>query len=83
MGFEVRYLAFFLLFSVMGDFGWFSRGNLHKSIQLMLELLRAPFLVLHFSYYTLINLSDDVICDIAIYTDDTTLYSNCDQASDL
>ena len=25
----------------------------------------------------------DVICDIAIYADDTTLYSNCDQASDL
>ena len=26
---------------------------------------------------------DDVICDIAIYVDDTTLYSKCDQASDL
>ena len=26
---------------------------------------------------------DDVICDIAIYSDDTTLYSKCDQASDL
>ena len=25
----------------------------------------------------------DVICDIAIYADDTTLYSQCDQASDL
>ena len=25
----------------------------------------------------------DVICDIAIYADDTTLYSKCDQASDL
>ena len=29
------------------------------------------------------DLSDDVICDIALYTDDTTLYSKCDQASDL
>ena len=29
------------------------------------------------------DLPDDVICDIAIYTDDTTLYSRCDQASDL
>ena len=27
--------------------------------------------------------SDDVICDIAIYADDTTLYSRCDRASDL
>ena len=26
---------------------------------------------------------DDVICNIAIYADDTTLYSKCDQASDL
>ena len=29
------------------------------------------------------DLSDDVIGDIAIYADDTNLYSNCDQASDL
>ena len=30
-----------------------------------------------------INFPDDVICNIAIYADDTTLYSKCDQASDL
>ena len=29
------------------------------------------------------DLPDDVICDIAIYVDDTTLYSKCDQAPDL
>ena len=29
------------------------------------------------------NVPDDVICNIAIYSDDTTLYSKCDQASDL
>ena len=29
------------------------------------------------------DLPDDVICDIAIYADDITLYSKCDQASDL
>ena len=29
------------------------------------------------------DLPDDVICDIAIYADDSTLYSKCDQASDL
>ena len=28
------------------------------------------------------NLPDDVICDIAIYADDTALYSKYDQASD-
>ena len=29
------------------------------------------------------DLTDDVICDISIYADDTTLSSKCDQASDL
>ena len=29
------------------------------------------------------DLPDDVICDIAIYVDDTTFYSKCDEASDL
>ena len=29
------------------------------------------------------DILDDVICNIAIYADDTTLYSTCDQASDL
>ena len=29
------------------------------------------------------DLPDDVIYDIAIYADDTTLYSKCDQVSDM
>ena len=29
------------------------------------------------------DIPDDAICDIAIYADDTTLYSKCDWASDL
>ena len=29
------------------------------------------------------DLTDDVICGIAIYADDTTVYSRCDRASDL
>ena len=53
MEFQVRYLALFLLFSVIDDFEWFWMENLHKNIQLMLEFLKAPSLVLHFSYYTL------------------------------
>ena len=31
----------------------------------------------------IIDLPDDVICDIGIYADDTTLNSKCDRASDL
>ena len=41
----------------------------------MLEFFKGPFLFLHFS--------DDVICNIPIYADDTTLQSKCDLASDL
>ena len=35
------------------------------------------------SYWHINDLPDNVICNIAIYADDTTLYSKCDQASDL
>ena len=55
MEFQVRYLALFLLFSVIDDFEWFWMESFHKNIQLMLEFLKAPFLVLHFSYYTLMT----------------------------
>ena len=51
--FQVRYLTLLLLFSVIGSFGWFWMGSLHKSIQLMLEFFKGLFLVLHFSYYIL------------------------------
>ena len=30
-------------------------GSLHKNIPLMMEFLKAPFLVLHFFYYTLMT----------------------------
>ena len=49
MEFHVRYLALFLLFSVIDSFEWFWMESLHKNIQLMLEFLKGPFLVLHFS----------------------------------
>ena len=50
---QVRYLTLFLLFSVIDNFEWFWMESLHKNIQLMREFVKAPFLVLHFSYYTL------------------------------
>ena len=53
--FQVRYLALFLLFSVIDGFKWFWMESLHKNIQLMQEFLKAPLLVLHFSYYTLMT----------------------------
>ena len=55
-------------------------GNLHKNVQLMLEFLEGPFLVLLFLIY-IYDLCNDVICNIAVHAD-TTLYSKCDQTSD-
>ena len=56
MEFQVRYLALFLLFLVIGGFVLFWMGNLYKNIQLMLVFLKGLFLVLHFSYYALMTL---------------------------
>ena len=48
----------------------------------MLEFLKGPLLVVHFSCY-INDLPDDVISNIAIYADDTTRYYKSDQPSDL
>ena len=55
MELQVRYLALFLLLSVIDGFEWFWMESLHKNIQLMLRFLKAPFLVLHIFYYTLMT----------------------------
>ena len=47
----------------------------------MLDFLKGSFLVLNFFYIN--DLPDDVICNTDIFAADTTLYSKCDQASDL
>ena len=51
----------------------------------MVKFLKVPFLVLHFSYYTLMTflMMLPVILLSTIYADDTILYSKCEQASDL
>ena len=71
----------------MGYLGWFWMGSLYKNIQLMLEFLKGSFSVLHFSCYRYNtidnNLPDDVISNIAIHADDTTLYSDLWQQLEL
>ena len=49
------YLALLFIFSVAGGFDYFWMESLHKNIQLMLEFLKVPFLVLHFSHYRLMT----------------------------
>ena len=39
--------------------------------------------ILDSKLFSLNDLPDNVICNIAIYADDTTIYCKCDQASDL
>ena len=43
------------IFGLISSFLLFWMESLHKNIQLMQEFLKAPFLVLHFSYYTLMT----------------------------
>ena len=83
MEFQVRYLALFLHFSVTDGFEWFWMGILHKNMQLMLDFLKAPFFSPTLFLLYINDFPDDVIFDIAISADDTTLCSKCDQSSDL
>ena len=82
MEFHVRYLALFLLFSVIDNFEWFWMESLHKNVQLMREFLKAPFLVVHFSYYTLMTflMMLSVILQSMLMI---LLSSKCDRAFDL
>ena len=50
-----------------------TQNALQLKLQLMLEFLKAPFLVLHFSYYTLMTFLMML----------STLCSKCGQASDV
>ena len=76
---QIRYLALLFLFSVINGFEWFLMGSLHKNIQFMLEFFKAPFSVLLY----INDFLDDVSCDIAIYSDDTTLCFKINHGSDL
>ena len=57
--------------------------SLRKKIELMLVFLKGPVFVLYFFLLYINELPDYAVCNIATYADDTTLYSNYDQASDL
>ena len=82
--FQVRYLAIFLLFSLIDSFGQFWMGSLHQNIQVVNALVpQVSILCLTLFLLYINDLPDDFICSIAINGDDATVCSKCDQASDL
>ena len=56
--------------------------NVSKSVQLMLEILKAAFLAMHFFHDLLVVVVNVIKCKFAIYNDVIKIYSTCDQASD-
>ena len=77
MEFQVRYLALFRRLRVVQD--GTSSQEYPVNAGVPQGSISGPA---HFLLY-INDLPNDVICDIAIYADDTTPYSKCNQASDL
>ena len=72
---------FGLIFSVKDGWEWFWKGSLHKNVQYWTSSRLHSWSCTFLLYIN--DLPNDVICDIAVYTDDITLYCKSDQASHL
>ena len=79
MEFDFRYLALFLLSSALSGSGGKSSQEHPVDAGVPQGFILGPTL----SVLNINDLPDDVTSNIAIYADDTKLYSKCDQASDL
>ena len=58
-------------------------GKSSQEYTVNIEVLQGSFLGPMLFLVYINDLPDDVICIIAVYADDTTLYAKCDQASDM
>ena len=67
MEFQVRCLALFLLFSLIDS--WYWMGSLHNNAGVLQGSIVCPRLLLYIN-----DLLNDVISDVTIYDDDTTLF---------
>ena len=79
MEFQVRYLALFLLFSVISGFGWFWKSLQEYPVNTGVP--QGSVVSLHFSYYTLMIFLM-MLC-VILLSMLIMLLSKYDQASDL
>ena len=80
---QVRYLALFCFFLVLDGFEWFLDGMSSQKYPVSVGVPQGSILVPALFLVYIKDLPDDLICNVGIYADDTTLYSKCDRASDL
>ena len=76
-------MALFLVFSVIDGFKWFLDGKSSQEYSVNTGVPQSSILGPTLFLLYINDLPDDVICNIAIYADDTILFSKCDQAPDL
>ena len=81
MELQIRYLILFLFFSIKDDL--VLDGTSSKEYPVNAEVPQGSILGPTLFLLDINVVPDDVICNIAIYTDDATLYSQCGQASNL
>ena len=80
---NVQMIGFISSFLSNRQLQWVLDGNSSQEYPVNAGVSQGSILISKLFLLYINNLPDDAICDIAIYADDTNLYSKSDQASDL